>query len=43
MLAKIWAKWINAGVYTEEQIPNFLKELVMAELYPEPEEQIEKA
>ena len=43
MLAKIWAKWINTGVYTEEQIPDFLKELVMAELYPEPEEPFEEA
>ena len=43
MLAKIWAKWINAGVYTEEQIPDFLKDLVMAELYPEQEEPIEEA
>ena len=39
MLAKIWAKWINAGVYTEEQIPDFLKESVTAELYPEPIEE----
>ena len=42
MLAKIWAKWINAGVYTEEQIPGFLKDLVMAELYPEQDELIEE-
>ena len=42
MLAKIWVKWINAGVYTEEQIPDFLKDLVMAELYQEQDELIEE-